>query len=467
MFNRKNIIAMKNFKLFFVTSVLLLTATSSYAVKAIEDGSKFGTGEDSIRCIEQVSLFNNYYKIKSYDEAYNSFKIVFDECPQAGGRTLYNNGVTLIKYKMNQEQDVAKRQDWFKLLMDCYEKRIVYFGNDKKYPESYIRGRQAVDYIELSNDPNMLEKVLPWLEQSVAERGSASQADVVDYYFRMLAKQYQADPEKYKESFIQKYLKVDKLLEGSISVADAKQVDAYKVTRNNVSSTFIASGAADCNTLDGVFKDKVELAKEDVAELSTVIKLYRSAKCTESDVYFAASAYAHKLNPTSETAAGCGYQAVKKEEFNKAIEYFNEAMTLVEPSNDSDSLKYDYQYILAGLYMTIGKYSDAKSAALQAMQFNQNAGEPYILLAQMYVDPAHNPNRDDAILAKTVYWAAVDKLERAKAIDPECADRAQALINQYRKYYPSKEDVFFKPELKIGETYHIGGWINESVRCRD
>lgn len=457
---------MKNLKLFFAIAALL-TATSTYAVKAIEDGSKFGTGEDSIRCIEQVSLFNNYFKIKSYDEAYNSFKVVFDECPQAGGRTLYNNGVTVIKYKMSQEQDKAKKQEWFQMLMDCYEKRSLYFGNDKKYPESYIRGRQAIDYIELSNDPEMINKVLPWLEKSVESRGSASQSDVVDYYFRMLAQQYKSDPEKYKESFIQKYLKIDQLLEGSIAVSDAKQAEAYKITRTNVSSTFINSGAADCATLDGVFKDKVEAAKDNVAELSTVIKLYRGAKCTESDVYFAASTYAHKLNPTSETAAGCGYQAVKKENYNQAIEYFNEAMSLVEPTSESDSLRYEYQLIITGLYVTTGKYSDAKASALKAMQFNPNEGDPYIILAQIYVDPSHNPYKDDAILSKTVYWAAVDKLERAKAIDPECADRAQALINQFRKYYPSKEDVFFKPELKIGETFHIGGWINESVRCRD
>jgi hypothetical protein len=70
-------------------------------------------------------------------------------------------------------------------------------------------------------------------------------------------------------------------------------------------------------------------------------------------------------------------------------------------------------------------------------------------------------------LAKTVYWAAVDKLEKAKSVDPSCAAEAQKLINSYRQQYPSKEDVFFKPELKPGTTFHIGGWINEDVRCRD
>lgn len=458
---------MKLFKVVLFSGAMLLTATSSYAVKAIENGSKFGSGEDSIRCLEQVSLFNSYYKIKSYDDAYQSYKIIADECPQAAGRSLYSNGATVIKAKMSQESDPAKKAEWFKILMDCYDKRAAYFGNDKKYPESYIRGRQAIDYIELSNDPNMLSVVLPWLEKSVNDRGSASQADVVDYYFRMLEKQYKSDPEKYKESFINTYLKLDQLLEGSIAVSDEKSAAAYKQTRNNVSSTFIASGAADCGTLDGVFASKVEASKDQVGELTNIIKLYRSARCTESNVYFAASTYAHKQNPTSETAAGCGYQAIKKENIDQALEYFKEAIELIPDSENADSIKYDYTYIIAKLYFAKGRYSDAKASALKCIQLNSNEGDPYILLAQIYVSPACNPYQDDKILAKTVYWAAVDKLERAKAIDSECADQAQAMINQYRKYYPSKEDVFFKPELKVGETFHVGGIINETVRCRD
>lgn len=457
---------MKLSKSIFLVGLLLMVATSSYAVKAVDNGSKFGTGEDSIRCMENVSLLNSYYKIKSYDDAYNSFKIVFDECPQAAGRTLYNNGVTLIKYKMNNEKDAAKKKEWFELLMSCYEKRIVYFGNDKKYPEAYIRGRQAIDYIEFSGDADYAKTVLPWLEKSVSERGSASEPAVVDYYFRILTQQYKANPETNKESYINSYLKIDRLLEGSIATNE-KNREAYKTTRNNINAIFIASGAADCATLDGVFASKVEAAKDNVIELGTIIKLYRSAKCTESNVYFTASAAAHQLNPTSETAAGCGYQAVKKEEYDKALDYFNEAIALVEPSENADSTKYEYQYVITGILMTQHKYTEAKAAALKAIQYNPSEGDPYVAIARMYADPSANPYKDDKILAKTVYWAAVDKLEKAKNIDPDLAEVAQSLINQYRKYYPSKEDVFFKPELKVGESFHIGGWINETVRCRD
>lgn len=457
-----------------LVSALALMSVTSFAATAIETGTKFGTGEDSIRCMENVSLFSSYYKIKQYDEAYNAFKVLFEECPQSYGKNLYIHGVTVIKYKMNQEKDPAKRQEWFAMLMKCYENRVLYFGNDAKQPESYIRGRQAIDYIELSGEKDnaKLEAVaLPWLKMSVEGRGSASEAAVVDYYFRMLTAQYKSDVEKYRESYIDTYLKIDKLLEGSIALATDKNRDSYKTTRNNVSSSFINSGAADCNTLDGVFAKKVEESKDNVIDLTTIIKLYKGAKCTESDVYFAASTYAHKLNPSSETAAGCGYQALKKKEWQQAYDFFTEAMGLIDaPAADAaeaDSVKYEYQYIITGILMTQGKYAEAKASALKAIQFNPNEGEPYILLAQMYTNSKYNPLGDDKILAKTVYWLAVDKLERAKAIDPDCAEKAQALINQYRKYYPSKEDVFFKPELKVGETFHIGGWINESVRCRD
>ncbi len=458
---------MKSVKLFLVAGAFVLAVTSAYAVKGIENGSKYGTGEDSIRCLEQASLLNNYYKIKAYDDAYNSFKIVYDECPQAAGRTLYSNGSFLIKYKMSQEQDKAKKQEWFKLLMECYEKRIQYFGGDKKYPESYIRGLQAIDYIELSGDPNMLDVVLPWLEMSVTDRGSASDAAVVDYYFRMKEKQYQTDTEKFKEGFINDFLKVARLLEGSIVLGNDKTKDAYKATLRNVNSIFVKSGAADCKTLDSVFSPKVEESADNVVDLTSIIKLYKNANCTESDVYFKASAMAHKLNPSSETAAGCGYQAIKKEEYAQALDFFNEALTLLEPGAENDTVRYDYNYVIAGILMTQGRYAEAKAAALKAIQYNSNEGEPYIALAQMYADPKHNPYPDDKILSKTVYWAAVDKLEKAKSIDPDCVDRAQALINQFVKYYPTKEDVFFKPELKVGETFHIGGWINETVRCRD
>jgi tetratricopeptide (TPR) repeat protein len=185
------------------------------------------------------------------------------------------------------------------------------------------------------------------------------------------------------------------------------------------------------------------------------------AGCKESDVYFAASLYSHKLNPTAETAAGCAYQAIKQENYKAAVDFFTEATALQE----DPAQKYDYAYHKAVVLQKMGRYAEARSAAYEAIGYNNAEGEPYIIIAMMYADS--NPFGDDKILAKTVFWAAVDKLEKAKSVDPDCTAEAQKLINLYRQHYPSKEDVFFKPELKPGTIFHIGGWMNEDVRCRD
>jgi tetratricopeptide (TPR) repeat protein len=429
------------------------------AVKGVDDGSKFGTGEDSIRCLENLSLYQTYYKIRDYESAYNSWKIVFDECPKAGGRTLYGNGAFLIVQKMMKAPD-AEKQQWFDLLMKCYEQRIQYFGEDRKYSEAWIRGRQAVDYINYSADVAMMDKVLPWLKQAVDHGMHNADADVINSYFQMLEKQYQTDKDAFRANFIDEYLRIGDLLDKRVALAD-KQMENYKLVRSNIDNIFSASGAADCQTLEGVFASKVEAEKQNAEALNKIIKIFRMAGCKESDVYFAASLYSHKLNPTAETAAGCAYQAIKQNNLSSAVTFFDEALSMEQDV----AAKYDYSYAKAVVLQKLNRYAEARKAAYDAISFDGTQGEPYILIATLYADS--NPFGDDKILAKTVFWAAVDKLEKAKSVDPDCAATAQPLINSYRHHYPSKEDVFFKPELKLGSMFHIGGWINEDVRCRE
>ena len=444
---------------YFLLGIATAIVMPAMAVKGVDDGSKFGTGEDSIRCLENLSMYQSYYKIKDYESAYASWKVVFDECPQAGGRTLYGNGAYLIVQKM-MKAPTAEKQQWFDLLMKCYDQRVQYFGTDRKYSEAWIRGRQAVDYMNYSGDANMLSKVLPWLKQAVDHGMHNADADVINSYFQMLEKQYQTNPEAYRAEFIDEYLRVGDMLDKRIMMAD-KQQNNYQLVRNNIDNIFSVSGAADCKTLEGVFASKVEAEKENTEALNKIIRVFRMAGCKESDVYSTASIYSHKLNPTAQTAEGCAQRAIKQEKYTEALAFYDEALQLEE----IDSLKYDYAYAKAAMLRQLGRYAEARSAAYQAISFNGKEGEPYILIATMYADS--NPFGDDKILAKTVYWAAVDKLEKAKSIDPACSEAAQKLISAYRQHYPSKEDVFFKPELKPGTMFHIGGWMNEDVRCRD
>ena len=73
--------------------------------------------------------------------------------------------------------------------------------------------------------------------------------------------------------------------------------------------------------------------------------------------------------------------------------------------------------------------------ANKAISFNGSYGKAYILIAQMY---ASSPNwSDEAALNKCTYFAAIDKLQRAKSVDPSVAEEAEA--DQYiRRTYSER-----------------------------
>lgn len=91
-------------------------------------------------------------------------------------------------------------------------------------------------------------------------------------------------------------------------------------------------------------------------------------------------------------------------------------------------------------------------------------GKAYKLIGDVYASERNCGSND--FEKKTVYWAAVDKYIKAKQVDPELTDAMDNLISTYSQYYPSKEDIFFY-DLKVGDSYTVGCWINERTTVRD
>ena len=105
----------------------------------------------------------------------------------------------------------------------------------------------------------------------------------------------------------------------------------------------------------------------------------------------------------------------------------------------------------------------ARSYCQKALSYNENFGDAYILMAQAI---AGSPNwSEEPALNKCTFFLVVDKLQRAKSVDPACAERAQELISTYSRYYPATKDLFMLG-IKAGDRVTIGGWIGESTTVR-
>jgi tetratricopeptide (TPR) repeat protein len=149
----------------------------------------------------------------------------------------------------------------------------------------------------------------------------------------------------------------------------------------------------------------------------------------------------------------------KKGEIDKSVQYFDNAIEL-----EQDPIqKADYCFTVAQILFGNKQLSKARQYARQSIELNAENGKPYMLIAQMY---ASSPNwSDEASLNKCVYFAAIDKLQKAKSVDPSLAEECDKLIRQYAGYTPKDEDLFFIG-LKKGSTVTIGGWIGETTTIR-
>lgn len=442
-----------------------LTATimSANAQKGVDNGTPFGSGEDSIRCLQNISLFVPYAKVKNYADAYPSWKAAYDECPGAT-KDLYLYGVQIVNWQISEEKDPAKKEALIENLMEVYDKRVQYFGNDSRYGKDWILARKAQDYIRLKGDKLDPTIVYNWLSPIIDEYKEKTESLGVSWYMFASHKMLETNPD-HKAKYVEDFLKCSAIFDAQLKAAEAannaQEVTNLQALKSGIENGFASSGAADCGTLESIYAQKIEENKTNLDFLKEAITLFRRVGCQESELYFAASGYAHQVEPTMESAFGLGRQALKKEDHETADKFFVEAASLAT----EDTTKSDIYYTLAALAFDRNSYSKARQYCQKAIEANPKACKAYILIGNMYAATA-NSIYDDPVMRKCVYYAAVDKFEAARRADPSCASEASNLIARFSGYFPTTEEIFMHPDLDKGKRITIGGWIGESTTIR-
>lgn len=441
-----------------ITALLLSTAT--FAQKGVEDGSKYGHGEDSLRCLENLSLYSEYYKQKNLKEAFPYWQITFNECPLSTSR-IYSDGENMVMAMLKKEKDATKQEELYQLLMKVYDQRIKYFGNHSRYPASYVNGKKAVSMLTFKKDnPEVVKEAQALLKSSVGERKVKAQPAVLLSYMVSTVATYKLGSST-AEELVDAYLEVSNVFQLQIDKT-SKQGDKEKLSelKNQVEAIFAQSGAADCETLANIFGPQLPDHTEDLDWLKRVNRLLARGDCTDSDLFYKSSEHLHKIEPSSSSAFGLMQMYLKTQNLDKAIEYGKEAVALEEDTNT----KAKYHHYLSMVYMSQKQFTAVRAEAMKAIALRPNWGEPYMLLGKAYAAAANSYGADE-FEHKTVYWAAVDQFIKAKSVDPESSAKANDLIVMYSQYFPGTEEIFFR-NLKEGQAYKIEGWINVQTTVR-
>ena len=469
-------------------ALIALVAMTANAQNGVSNPYRFGQGEDSVRCIQSISIMNTNVKNQDYKVAFDAWKVLFDEFPVARVDT-YTNGIKILTDFIAKEADPAKKEEYIDMLLAVYDQQIKYLDQlqgitKTKLSEGQILGRKAIDLLKYRKDAPV-EEVYDMLAKSVALEQGMSEYVVTELFMKYSGLKYKND-QSHGEQIIEDYLNasvyivdvldkyhdnIEKCLQKYAEEGDpkdsinagkySKMIDASRVAKSNIDAYFINSGAASCEDLDRIYAPLIEENKENIEYLNKVITVMAMLRCTNQDAYLAASEYAFEIdpNPTSKAAMGCGYRYFKKGDIDKAMEYFDRAIELEASVTNKSELCYK----VADIYYNLNKFGKARSYAQKALSLNSKYGAPHIIIAQCYA--ATSNWSDDNTLNNCTYYLCIDRLERAKSVDPSIKREADKLIASYKKYTPSNEELFMKG-YKVGEKGTIGGWINETTTIR-
>lgn len=431
------------------------------------------TPEITEECLMNVSLFVESAKNKAYEDAYGPWLEVYTNCPNAN-KAIYSRGTQILEWKYNNATTDEEKKQIREMALQMHDKRIKYFGDDPKYPTVYILGQKALDYCKYYEEDTLKLEAYGWFKESVTALGDKSPLNVIQKFMEVSNNLYKVDPSKYGSQYLMDYALVSPILQSIWDNPASKNATDAANLKEYVDNAFALSGAASCEKLDELYANYVNTNGQYLEDMLKLMKMYRRVGCTESEVYFAAAEAAHKLQPTTESASGCGSMALKKGNYNDAIDYYRQAIDLIDENDpEGDETRADLQYRISYVYMDkLHRLSDARTFANLAINSNPNQkGRCYIMIgmcyaaAQPYQTPDY-PAAKAAILNKTVFWAAVDKFNKAKAVDESCTDDANKLIATYSKYFPSKEELFDLPAEFGSGTFIVGGWINETTAVR-
>lgn len=413
---------------------------------------KYGADSASrMECLKNLSLYREFVKQNNINDAINPWKKVFYSCP-AASKNIYLDGVKIYRYLIEAESDLSKQSAFVDSLMKVYDQRIKYYKE-----EGFVLGRKGVDFLRYRKD--QIEDVKTGydiLSKSINLQKNKSEEAVLVTYMTASETLYKGNVIK-NDQVIEDYALLSDIIDAKL-IKDCNDEKAVQA-RDNIDAVFERAGAATCDALKNLFAPKFKAAPNDISLLEKISSLMDKTNCKDDDLYFNASENLHNLKPTSKSAAMVAEMCGKREINEKAIQYYLQAISLEQ----DNIMKSVYYLQLAGVYRKLEKFSESRDYALKALEANSSAGEAYLIIGNLYA--ASSSCGVDDLTKAAIYWVAVDKYKQAKSVKPELTEEADRYIETYKKYFPSKETIFFY-SLKEGDTYKVGCWINENTEVR-
>ena len=458
---------MKFFKIFSLGIVVLMTQTL--------------VAQDSQECLQNLSIFAEYAKVKNYDDAYEPWMFVRKECPSLNV-AIFSYGERIIKDRIKNatpETIGAETADLMKLYDEWLDNFPFRRNISVKGDIISSKAQAMLDY--KTSDKMEVYKTFDLAYQTDAK--SFSNPKELYNYFKTLYDLYKEGNQGVKmEQLFNKYEEVSEKFEiESVNLAkkldvilkkeeegvplNSREVRSKRVygINSNAIGTFLSnldaiiSKEATCVNLVPLYKRNFEEFRTDAVWLKRAASRMDSKECSDDPFFVTLVESLHTLDPSADSAYYLGILKDKAGDSSEALKYYEESISLqTDPYKKAKIL-----YKIAIKFKNAGRKSSARSYAIKALSFQPSMGRAYLMISNIYAGSA-NDCGETQFNKRAVYWLAAQMAYKAGEVDASIKKQALKTARSYEGRAPSKTEIF--TEGNQGATIKFDCWIKSSVK---
>lgn len=397
--------------------------------------------EDSIQARRKVSIYPELIESGNYDIAKEKLDWLLENAPNLNV-SIYINGVKLYDSLISQESDSEKRNLYKQKILDLYDQRIKYYGNQKS-----VQIRKAFAAYRLLKDNN---EQLALIKRISDDAVISNKGDVPDGLFLI-----QADltRRQYKSKQL---IDSDEILMRFDSLLDFYSINKSKneQTENKLYAMLISTVSLDCTTLENWLMPRLIDSPDDTTLAKRIVSLSFSTECTNDKFFITAVEILAQISPSYGLLKLLGGRKEANEEHDAAVDYYLKALELASDNEQA----FDIKMRMARFYQRIDNYGLARRYAAESAALKKSESSPHELIGDLWYGSFKKCKEGKSIVTdRGVYLAAYKSYERAGNQDKMMLAAQQ---------FPTIEEIFGELKKEGEELLLTNCWSQEKVTIK-
>ncbi|WP_339696057.1 hypothetical protein [uncultured Roseivirga sp.] len=394
----------------------------------------------------RLALSLDDMSLERYREAANSLAWLLKNAPDLY-EGLYINSYKAYEGIAEKETDPAKKGVYLDSMFTVYKLK------DERFPLSDTEiNNVAFRYYKFHKDnAEKYDEALKAFARAFENPDEVINNNLVAY-MDILKRSFIKNKNVSENEALDIHSKITEIIENRI--AEGKDVSRFEQYKTIIDQALTSIIDVNCEFIEQKLYPQLKENPSNIKLAKRIFQLSLTAKCSDSDFFMEAVEAVHNAEPTSGLAGIIGRKKLASEQYQEAIKYLTEAISL-----ETDvTKKAETSLSLAKAYALSGEKAKARDEAIKAGSLDQSViSGAYNLIATMYMGSYEECKQNVSQVAdRSVFFAAYDAYKKAGNKEGMANAEAQ---------FPTKTEIF-ELNLEAGAPIKVGCWINVTTTVR-